>query len=162
MVRHEKSLGPVHVAWGYDEPLQGYFFSATDDCLSWQEDQTAEVDKIVEVVAGDGGGSYFNLHTYAFGGFGHKVSKETIFAFMRRYDIDPEKIGSENALDGVGSNGGGGGGGAGGRECAHPDCRIPETVDKHKRCGRCRNAWYCSKKCQTEDWKSHKVNCLEP
>lgn len=133
--------------------MQGYFFSATDDRLSWQQGQTAEVEKIVEKVAGDGGGNYFDLHTYAVGGFGHKVSKETMFTFMRRYGIDPEKIGHENALDGVG-------GSTGEKECAHPECRMSETV--HKRCARCKNAWYCSKKCQNEDWSSHKVTCVEP
>lgn len=30
-----------------------------------------------------------------------------------------------------------------------------------KKCGKCKKSLYCSKWCQTEDWKSHKPNCAE-
>jgi hypothetical protein len=41
-----------------------------------------------------------------------------------------------------------------------PVCRRC-GVDKQelKLCGRCKRARYCSKTCQNEDWKSHKVQC---
>jgi len=28
-----------------------------------------------------------------------------------------------------------------------------------KRCSKCRNAWYCSRKCQVRNWKAHKKVC---
>ena len=40
-------------------------------------------------------------------------------------------------------------------------CGI-STPDKMKFCSKCDLARYCSRKCQTEDWKkSHKVSCHE-
>ncbi|KAF9079462.1 hypothetical protein BGX23_003966 [Mortierella sp. AD031] len=149
MVRHEKNLGATHVAWGYDEGMQGYFLTITDNRLGWREGQSAEVTKVCEKISEDGGGHYLDLNTYPVTGFGHKVSKETMFTFMKRYGIDPEEIGSTDT-DTVGG---------GTKECAHPDCRMPETV--HKRCARCKSVWYCSKACQTADWKTHKVDCKE-
>lgn len=31
-----------------------------------------------------------------------------------------------------------------------------------KRCGRCKNAWYCNRECQERDWPFHKQNCRDP
>lgn len=152
MVRHEKLLGVIKVAWGYDEHLQGYFLSITDDRLAWREGQSTEVSKVVEKVSGDSGGTYFNLNSYPLGGFGHKVSTETMFTFMRRYGIDPETIRNLDPTHGDRT-----------KECAHPDCPLPETegITVHKRCARCKNAWYCSRSCQEADWKTHKFDCKE-
>ncbi|KFH68993.1 hypothetical protein MVEG_05795 [Podila verticillata NRRL 6337] len=83
MVRHEKR-GSVNITWGYDEVLQGYFLSVKDECLESQLEQSAEVGKIVKEVYESGSGYYFQLHTYAVGGFGYKVSQPTMFTFMRR------------------------------------------------------------------------------
>ena len=33
--------------------------------------------------------------------------------------------------------------------------------EEQKRCGRCRIAFYCSKKCQSDDWQRHKKMCKE-
>ena len=99
----------------------------------------------------DGGGKYFDLNTYRAGGFGHRVSEETMFTFMRRYGINPDNIKS--------GDGGMDEGAEGVKECAHSECRMPETV--HKRCQKCKNAWYCSRACQIADWSSHKVICTE-
>lgn len=74
-----------------------------------------------------------------------------MFTFMRRYGINPEMIKSDE--------GGMGGGDGDVKECAHSECRMSETV--HKRCSKCKSAWYCSKACQTADWSSHKAVCVE-
>lgn len=29
------------------------------------------------------------------------------------------------------------------------------------RCGKCKDSRYCSKECQSKDWKNHKNNCKE-
>ncbi|KAF8947319.1 hypothetical protein BGZ52_008008, partial [Haplosporangium bisporale] len=98
MVRHEKR-GSVNITWGYDEVLQGYFLSVKDECLESQLEQSAEVGKIVKEVYESGSGYYFQLHTYAVGGFGYKVSQPTMFTFMRRYGIDPDTIGGAITAD---------------------------------------------------------------
>lgn len=151
MVRHTKNLGAIRIAWGYDDALQGYFFTVYDDRLKWQKGQSSEVDKVTEKVSMDGGGNYFDLNTYPTGGFGTRVSEKTMFTFMRRYGINPGKIKS--------SDGGMGGEAGDVKECAHSECRMPEAV--LKRCAKCKNVWYCSRECQTADWSSHKVICTE-
>ncbi|KAG0266107.1 hypothetical protein DFQ27_000154 [Actinomortierella ambigua] len=98
MVRHEKELGPLHIAWGHDEPLNGYFLTLTDKSLAWRWGQSSEVDNIVYKVSGSGGGHYLGLNSYTFPGIGYRVSEATIFTFMRRYGIDPGKIFTENAV----------------------------------------------------------------
>lgn len=30
-----------------------------------------------------------------------------------------------------------------------------------RRCARCKQAWYCSKECQTDDWPDHRPQCIE-
>ncbi|KAF9112176.1 hypothetical protein BGX27_003838 [Mortierella sp. AM989] len=92
MVRFEKNEGHINIAWGHDEALSGYFLAVVDRRLSWDEEANSDVNKICKKVSGSGGGSYFNLNTYRFGGFGHKVSETTIFTFMKRYGIDPTTI----------------------------------------------------------------------
>lgn len=92
MVRHEKRLGVTDIAWGYDEQLQEYFLTIKDERLSWQERQSTEVNNIIEKVSLSQEGNYFELNTYLVGRFGHRISQETIFTFMRRYIIDPDTI----------------------------------------------------------------------
>ena len=53
-------------------------------------------------------------------------------------------------------------------ECTNPKCSIRKLrksnkgEDKMKRCGKCRDSFYCSEKCQREDWKSHRAVCGAP
>ncbi|KAI8604324.1 hypothetical protein EDD21DRAFT_412175 [Dissophora ornata] len=92
MVRYEKEEGHIKIAWGYDRALCGYFFSVVDNRLKQPSEASEDVKRICRTVSEDGGGSYFDLNTYFAGGFGHQVSETTIFAFMRRYGIDPTRI----------------------------------------------------------------------
>ena len=39
-------------------------------------------------------------------------------------------------------------------------CNSCGQADSTKRCGACRKVYYCSEKCQKNDWKSHKPNCV--
>lgn len=36
-----------------------------------------------------------------------------------------------------------------------------KSLDNLQVCGRCKSAYYCSKDCQTKDWKNHKKPCKE-
>ena len=40
-------------------------------------------------------------------------------------------------------------------------CRKPEILEKFSRCGKCKKARYCSRRCQANDWLRHKSLCLE-
>ncbi|KAF9112178.1 hypothetical protein BGX27_003840 [Mortierella sp. AM989] len=92
MVRFDMDEGHINIAWGHDEVQGGYFLAVVDNRLGWEKESSSDVNNICEKVAESGGGSYFDLNTYHFGGFGHKVSEATIFTFMRRYGIDPATI----------------------------------------------------------------------
>ena len=43
-------------------------------------------------------------------------------------------------------------------------CETPKRRADGKllRCGRCRAAWYCDRKCQRSHWKEHRVVCSPP
>ncbi|KAJ7436877.1 hypothetical protein B0H11DRAFT_2108884 [Mycena galericulata] len=48
------------------------------------------------------------------------------------------------------------------REAMHTACTNCHKIDqdlKLSRCGRCKEAWYCSKECQKKHWPGHKVFC---
>lgn len=50
--------------------------------------------------------------------------------------------------------------GIGNRKQAKSSCRYcNKTGDDFKSCGRCKTAFYCSRECQTKDWKVHKKSC---
>ena len=38
-------------------------------------------------------------------------------------------------------------------------CRVCESKDGVRACGRCQKVYYCSKDCQVSDWKRHKRTC---
>lgn len=45
------------------------------------------------------------------------------------------------------------------RECVACD-KLPEQVEGGlKLCGNCKKVMYCSRKCQTKDWKAHRKFC---
>jgi hypothetical protein len=43
--------------------------------------------------------------------------------------------------------------------CGNHDCAASAGTSTLYRCGRCRNAIYCSRECQTASWPSHKSKC---
>ncbi|KAF9583460.1 hypothetical protein BGW38_009410, partial [Lunasporangiospora selenospora] len=96
MVRYEKDENRLQIAWGFDDALDGYFMSVTDNRLAWQEGSTNAVDEICRKISIESDGAFFNMNSYRFGGFGFKVSEDTIFAFMRRYGINPIEIERES------------------------------------------------------------------
>jgi len=46
-------------------------------------------------------------------------------------------------------------------KCAHPPCFVAGEHSKFKRCSACKRAFYCSGKCQKQDWARHKPDCLK-
>ncbi len=117
-----------------------------------------------------GGGSYFDLNT-GIDGFGLKVSIDTMIVFLKRYGVPESFIASlknkgynycesipkglkedENRsmnsstktkiLD----------------EKCNKSCFVCENQTS-KTCSKCNLAFYCSKECQTKDWKTHKLVC---
>merc|ERR1712096_537006 len=47
------------------------------------------------------------------------------------------------------------------KESVEPKCeRCQATATK--RCSRCKAAWYCSRKCQVEDWKDGHASSCKP
>ncbi|KAJ5246177.1 MYND domain protein [Penicillium chermesinum] len=41
-------------------------------------------------------------------------------------------------------------------------CKKPEDpAAPLKRCGKCKSAWYCTRECQTKNWKTHKKLCAQ-
>ena len=39
------------------------------------------------------------------------------------------------------------------------ECSNCTKLDSNYKCSKCKKVFYCSKKCQKEDWKSHKKIC---
>jgi hypothetical protein len=47
--------------------------------------------------------------------------------------------------------------------CCNPACTTPKTPElKLSKCNKCRCVRYCSRECQTQHWKAHKVRCQKP
>ena len=136
--RYEIKSSPISIAYGYDEMCtSGMFLSVFDERLEWSEQASREVNAVTEQLGvGDGGGSYFDLHTGQTG-FGQKVSCETMMTFMRRFGVPEEHI----------------------YECRSHPCLVSNKATT-KACVGCRCVYYCSKECQTSDWRmQHKFFC---
>lgn len=150
---------PISVAYGYDG-VTGVFLSVTDKRLAYNPDSSKKVNAVTESVGvGDGGGSYFSLHTGTHG-FGTKVDDETMATFLKRYGVTAERI-SElplkisavdwtsvepgNSTRVVGST----------KVCTSCRCKTSSCKD----CTMCSNVPYCAKECQKKDWHIHKIFC---
>mmetsp|Transcript_5112 Transcript_5112/g.7909 ORF Transcript_5112/g.7909 Transcript_5112/m.7909 type:complete len:175 (-) Transcript_5112:62-586(-) len=88
--------GSIRIAYGFDH-ISEYFLAVTDSRLKWDESASAEVNSVCEAVFESGEGSLFNIHT-GFGGFGRRVSRETMGEFWKRYSVRPEHV--EDVLNG--------------------------------------------------------------
>ena len=148
MVRYELKGSPISVAYGSDE-ISGVFLSVYDDRLANSETAGDEVNAITEKIGvGDGGGSYFDLHTGT-SGFGHKVSLNTIRTFLIRYGAKEEHVNSlcpQKATKGI-------------RPLNERVCNLC-WKESTKVCVKCKSVFYCSKMCQEEDWPGHKFFCI--
>jgi hypothetical protein len=40
-------------------------------------------------------------------------------------------------------------------------CNKRDEHKKHKKCAKCRDTYYCSIKCQKNDWQQHKLKCIK-
>jgi len=82
----------IKVVYGQDV-VSGVFLAVTDARLEYQVEATREVNhRIAESVGlGDGGGSYFDLHTGAHG-VGAQVDPKTMATYLRRYGLPDEDV----------------------------------------------------------------------
>ncbi|XP_021369225.1 uncharacterized protein LOC110460574 isoform X2 [Mizuhopecten yessoensis] len=94
----------------------------------------------------------------------HGVSNEVFMEYMRKkvsFHVASDLL-SDNELvfdgnldehnnkEGTGSN-------------CYKKCLVcGEASETVKTCARCKKVDYCSKKCQRQDWKSHKLQCYDP
>jgi hypothetical protein len=90
MVRYEIKQNNITIAYGFDK-ITGLFLSIYDKRLEWEEDNTDEINAICEKISEDGGGCYLSMYTSGIG-FGHKVNKETIIQFMKKYNVNQEHL----------------------------------------------------------------------
>ena len=90
-MRFEIRGDPISVAYGVDNS-SGVFLAVTDKRLEYDPNSSAKVNAVTEQVGiGDGGGSFFNLHTGKIG-FGIKVDDETMAVYLKRYGVSDERI----------------------------------------------------------------------
>jgi hypothetical protein len=82
---------PISVAYGYDE-INGIFLAVTDERLAYDRNAAEPINQVIESIGlGDGGGSYFDLHTGDVG-FGQKVSESTMLVYLKRYGVSEKQI----------------------------------------------------------------------
>lgn len=83
--------GSITVTYGRYH-ITGVFLSVCDSRLMWTRGASDKVNAVAEKVgSGDGGGSYFDLHTGEIG-FGHKADYSTIATFLRRYGVPENRL----------------------------------------------------------------------
>jgi hypothetical protein len=145
MPRFETEGDPICIAYGVDEQIScGVFLSVYDRRLEWQENASKEVNHIAESIGvGDGGGSYFDLHTGQ-RGFGAKVSCDTMRVYLKRYGVESKRI-EELFKWKYG-------------KMIDSTCSVCYKEDT-KKCGKCGKFFYCGKECQIKDWPQHKLIC---
>ena len=134
--------------------MTGIFLSVSDSRLEDDENASPEVNDVtLKVGVGDGGGSYFDLHTGTHG-FGQKVSEETILVYLKRFGITDEQI-NKMFID------------------ATPNIYKyrPKPVTDHcekcfvcqtattKTCAKCKTTYSCGSDCQKRNWPAHKTLC---
>lgn len=142
MPRYTIEQGPITVNYGIDQ-ANGVFLSVSDSRLVHNTSASEAVNAITEKIGiKDGGGSYFDLHTGK-NGFGLRVNNKTMATYLRRYGVEDETFLAllESPLKGTKNL------------CAV--CQIPATM----KCSSCASISYCSKDCQKQHWKLHKVHC---
>lgn len=143
MPRYEIKGSPISVAYGKDHAT-GIFLSVYDNRLEYDENASQEVNDVTKKIGfGDGGGSYFDLHTGR-SGPGIKVSEETMLVYLKRFGVTDEQV--QAMLN------------ANKKPAPEHKCHVCETLTS-KSCKKCMTVYYCSVKCQTGDWELHKVFC---
>ena len=82
---------PISVAYGVDQ-FSGVFLLVCDKRLKYDPKASDEVNAVTNSIGiGDGGGSYFDLHTGA-RGFGSKVNDQTMLSYLRRFGVPEDRI----------------------------------------------------------------------
>ena len=91
MSRHTKQIDDhISIAYGYDEPLQGYFIQVYDSRLEWEEDKTEEENAKAEAVDPSGCGEINSFATNNRLISKHVVGKNKILEVLDEYNVDKE------------------------------------------------------------------------
>jgi hypothetical protein len=161
MTRFEFENGPLTITYGQDE-ITGVFFSVADSRLIPDEEaQSKEVYEICNSYNAEEG-IYLEL-TNSKHGFGKKVSDETLIYFMKKFGVKQEHIDQifpyEAFYRKLKDSKLKPGAEAQKNETINDNCTFCGKPNAKSICAKCHFVNYCSKDCQTKDWKIHKLIC---
>ena len=91
MSRYTKQIdNHISIAYGYDEPLQGYFIQVYDNRLEWEENKTEEENAKAEAVDFSGCGEINSFATNDKLISRHVVNRSRILEILDEYDVNKE------------------------------------------------------------------------
>ena len=153
-MRYEIKGDPISIAYG-DSESSGVFLSVYDQRLRYDGNSTSNVNAVTEKIGvHDGGGSYFDLHTGAYG-FGIRVDDETMTTYLKRFGVTDDCISALPLKSSFNPH----------TQLQHHKvgskrlCNSCRNESKCKDCANCSGVPYCSKSCQKLDWPLHKLFC---
>ena len=91
MSRHNKQINDhIYIAYGYDEPLQGYFIQIYDSRLEWEEDKSDQENAKAMKTDLSGCGEIDSYATNNKLISKNVVGKNRILEILEKYNVDKE------------------------------------------------------------------------